>query len=235
MPTANATGNRPLASATGPTGRLPHLEVSGRKAHLGRRSGGAAPSQRLCPGGTSGVVSPSRPSQSRRGGPRRFLVIAGELFHDVVMPLQSPVEPADLLREQGVQVTAQRRAGVRVVSGQPRGTADSITEIGAISRRAACAALRIPADRGLIRRVQPAGSPARFEVRVGDNHHHVTCRVSGRMVDVDCAIGETPCPTTADDSGSRIDEAEVAYRDRCPDRPASSPTSAEGQSGDPPS
>ena len=72
-------------------------------------------------------------------------------------------------------------------------------------------------DKGLLRRIQPAGSPARYEDRVGDNHHHLICRACGRMVDVDCAVGDTPCLTAADDSGYEIDEAEVIYWGRCPD------------------
>jgi Fur family ferric uptake transcriptional regulator len=70
---------------------------------------------------------------------------------------------------------------------------------------------------GLVRRIQPAGSPARFEDRIGDNHHHLICRICGRVVDVDCATGATPCLTASDDMGYEIDEAEVAYWGRCPD------------------
>ncbi len=130
--------------------------------------------------------------------------------------------PADLLRKHGVQVTAQRLAVLRAVSVQPHGTAHDIAEvvraeIGVISRQAVYDALGILADKGLIRRIQPAGSPARYEDRVGDNHHHLICRTCGRMVDVDCAVGATPCLTAADDSGYEIDEAEVVYWGRCPD------------------
>ena len=130
--------------------------------------------------------------------------------------------PADLLREHGLQVTAQRLAVLRAVSARPHTTARDIaevvrSEIGAISRQAVYDALEILAERGLIRRIQPAGSPARYEDRVGDNHHHLICRVCGRMIDVDCAVGETPCLTAADGSGYEIDEAEVVYWGRCPD------------------
>ncbi len=72
-------------------------------------------------------------------------------------------------------------------------------------------------DKGLLRRIQPAGSPARYEDRVDDNHHHLICRVCGRAVDVDCAVGDTPCLVASDDSGYEIDEAEVIYWGRCPD------------------
>lgn len=89
-------------------------------------------------------------------------------------------------------------------------------DIGAISRQAVYDALGVLVDKGLLRRIQPAGSPARYEHRVSDNHHHLVCRTCGRMVDVDCAVGTTPCLTAADDSGYEIDEAEVIYWGRCP-------------------
>lgn len=134
--------------------------------------------------------------------------------------------PADLLREHGLQVTAQRIAVLRAVADHPHGTADELSEvvrdeIGSISRQTVYDALGVLADRGLIRRIQPAGSPARFEDRVGDNHHHLICRGCGGMVDVDCAVGDVPCLTAADDSGYVIDEAEVIFWGHCPDcRPA---------------
>lgn len=135
------------------------------------------------------------------------------------------MEPADttaLLRRYGVQVTAQRLAVLRAASDHPHSTADDIdkvvrAEIGAISRQAVYDALGTLTDKGLLRRIQPAGSPARYEDRVGDNHHHLICRTCGRMVDVDCAVGHTPCLTAADDSGYQIDEAEVVYWGRCPE------------------
>jgi Fe2+ or Zn2+ uptake regulation protein len=90
-------------------------------------------------------------------------------------------------------------------------------EIGAISMQSVYDALAVLADEGLIRRIQPAGSPARFEGRVNDNHHHLICRACGRMVDVDCAVGAAPCLTAADSRGYEIDEAEVVYWGRCPE------------------
>ena len=130
--------------------------------------------------------------------------------------------PADVLRRHGVKVTVQRLAVMRAVSGRPHVTADDVfeavgAEIGTISRQAVYDALGMLVDKGLIRRIQPAGSAARFEGRVGDNHHHLICRTCGRMVDVDCAVGDTPCLTAADDSGYEIDEAEVIYWGRCPE------------------
>jgi Fur family transcriptional regulator, stress-responsive regulator len=128
----------------------------------------------------------------------------------------------ELLRRHGLQVTAQRLAVLRAVSDGPHSTADDIytdvrAEIGAISRQAVYDALAALTDKGLLRRIQPARSPARFENRVGDNHHHLICRTCNRMVDVDCAVGDTPCLTAADDAGYEIDEAEVIYWGQCPE------------------
>lgn len=133
-----------------------------------------------------------------------------------------PDTPADLLREQGIQVTAQRLAVMRAVASHPHITADAVTEIaraeiGAISRQSVYDALGVLADSGLIRRIQPIGSPALYEDRVSDNHHHIVCRGCGSVVDVDCAVGAAPCLTAADAHGYEIDEAEVAYWGRCPE------------------
>jgi Fur family transcriptional regulator, stress-responsive regulator len=132
-----------------------------------------------------------------------------------------PAGSADLLRQHGLQVTAQRLAVLRAVAGRPHITADGAAgivraEIGAISRQSVYDALGVLVAEGIIRRIQPAGSPARFETRVGDNHHHVICRVCGRTADVDCAVGFAPCLTAIDDKGYEIDEAEVIYWGRCP-------------------
>ena len=140
---------------------------------------------------------------------------------------------AALLRRHGVQVTAQRLAVLRAVSDRPHSTADDIynvvmVEIGAISRQAVYDALAALTYKGLLRRIQPAGSPARYEDRVGDNHHHLICRTCSRMVDVDCAVGDTPCLTAADDSGYEVDEAEVIYWGRCPDCVAATSVSPSG-------
>jgi Fe2+ or Zn2+ uptake regulation protein len=127
-----------------------------------------------------------------------------------------------ILRRHGLQVTAQRRGVLRAVSARPHSTADDINkivraELGAVSRQAVYDALGILTDKGLLRRIQPARSPARYEDRVGDNHHHLICRACGRMVDVDCAVGYTPCLTAAEDAGYDVDEAEVIYWGRCPE------------------
>src|SRR5690242_6611878 len=121
-------------------------------------------------------------------------------------------DAAELLRQRGIQVTAQRLAVFRAVSAQPHISADSVAEtvraeIGAISLQSVYDALGVLVAEGLIRRIEPTGSPARFEDRVGDNHHHLICRICGRLVDVDCATGSAPCLTAAEDSGYEIDEA----------------------------
>jgi Fur family transcriptional regulator, stress-responsive regulator len=131
-------------------------------------------------------------------------------------------DPSDLLRGRGLRVTPQRLAVLRAVSDEPHVTADVVAgtvrgEIGSISLQAVYDALGALTENGLLRRIQPAGSPARYENRVGDNHHHLICRVCERTVDVDCAVGEAPCLTAADGAGYEIDEAEVIYWGRCPD------------------
>ena len=110
---------------------------------------------------------------------------------------------------------------MRAVSGRPHLTADEAseavrTELGAISLQSVYDALDMLVAEGLIRRIQPAGSSARFEDRVGDNHHHLICRSCRMMFDVDCAVGEVPCLTADDTHGFEVDEAEVIYWGRCP-------------------
>lgn len=127
-----------------------------------------------------------------------------------------------------MQVTAQRLAVLRAVSERPHGTAAEIdaavrAQIGAVSLQAVYDALGTLTDKGIVRRIQPAGSPARYEDRVGDNHHHLICRGCGRMVDAECAEGDTPCLTAPDDRGYQIEEAEVIYWGRCPECVAAHP------------
>ena len=129
---------------------------------------------------------------------------------------------ADLLRQHDVQVTVQRIAVLRAVSGQPHITADGVAEVvraelGVISKQAVYDALSILVERGLVRRIQPAGSPARYEDRVGDNHHHLVCRSCNHMVDIDCAVGFAPCLSPSESMGYEIDEAEVIYWGHCSD------------------
>ena len=142
-----------------------------------------------------------------------------------------------LLRRHGLRVTDKRLAVLQAVSEHPHATTDDIyqavrAQVGAISQQAVYDALASCTDKGLLRRIEPAGSPARYENRVGDNHHHLVCRTCNRMVDVECAVGATPCLTAADDAGYEIEEAEVVYWGRCPDcaatiSPASSTTNDE--------
>jgi Fur family ferric uptake transcriptional regulator len=130
-------------------------------------------------------------------------------------------DAATLLRERGVQVTAQRLAVLRAVAARPHITADAVagvvrSEIGAISMQSVYDSLALLVAEGLLRRIQPSGSAARFEDRVGDNHHHLICRSCGRVVDVDCVAGAAPCLTPPVGGGYEIDEAEVAFWGRCP-------------------
>jgi Fur family ferric uptake transcriptional regulator len=129
---------------------------------------------------------------------------------------------ADLLREHGLQVTAQRLAVLRAVAGRPHSTAENVAEavraeIGAISQQAVYDALGQLTEKGLIRRIHLGGSAALYERRVGDNHHHLVCRTCRKTVDVECAVGQSPCLTAAADSGFEIDEAEVVYWGTCPE------------------
>lgn len=118
-------------------------------------------------------------------------------------------------------MTAQRLAIMRSVSVRPHTTADEVADdvrsvIGSISRQAVYDSLSVLIDHDLIRRIQPAGAAARYEDRVGDNHHHLICRGCNDVFDVDCAVGDVPCLTAHDDHGFDIDEAEVVYWGHCP-------------------
>jgi Fe2+ or Zn2+ uptake regulation protein len=129
---------------------------------------------------------------------------------------------AEELRGVGLRVTAARVALLEAVrDGDHLGVealASGVRDrVGHISRQAVYEALHALTAAGLVRRIEPAGSPARFEGRVGDNHHHIVCRACGAVADVDCAVGETPCLTASDDAGFSIDEADVIYWGLCPD------------------
>ena len=135
------------------------------------------------------------------------------------------------LRENDLQVTAQRLAVLRAVAARPHATANALVddvrqEIGAISRQSVYDTLALLTDRSIIRRIQPAGSLARYEDRVGDNHHHLVCRGCDQLVDVDCAIGEVPCLVPVDSGDFVVDEAEVTYWGICPDCQAETASSA---------
>lgn len=128
---------------------------------------------------------------------------------------------ARTLREHGLHVTPQRLAVFDAVASHQHSTADAVIDqvrsnIGTISRQSVYDSLAALVDAGILRRIEPAGSPARYETRVGDNHHHVVCRNCGALADVDCSVGDTPCLTASNDQGFVIDEAEVVYWGRCP-------------------
>ena len=128
---------------------------------------------------------------------------------------------AEELRGVGLRVTAARVALLETVRGGDHLDVEAIAtgvrdRVGHISLQAVYEALHALTTAGLVRRIEPPGSPARFEGRVGDNHHHLVCRTCGVVVDVDCAVGHAPCLTAADDRGFSIDEAEVIYWGLCP-------------------
>ena len=128
---------------------------------------------------------------------------------------------AEELRGAGLRVTAARVALLEMVRGGDHLGVEALAarvrdRVGHVSVQAVYDALHALTAAGLIRRIEPAGSPARYEGRVGDNHHHVVCRSCGVMADVDCAVGQTPCLTASDDHGFSIDEAEVTYWGLCP-------------------
>ena len=135
------------------------------------------------------------------------------------MPPTQDVDP--LLRAAGLRVTAPRQAVLAAVHDHPH--ADTETILGAartvlpdVSTQAVYDVLRAFTKAGLVRRIEPAGSPARFETRVGDNHHHVVCRVCGATADVDCAVGAAPCLDPSNAQGFLIDESEVTHWGLCP-------------------
>jgi Fe2+ or Zn2+ uptake regulation protein len=125
------------------------------------------------------------------------------------------------LREAALRVTRPRVAALAAVYDNPHADTDSIlgivrAELGEVSHQTVYDVLRALTTAGLVRRIEPAGSVARYESRVGDNHHHVVCRSCGVIADVDCAVGDTPCLIASDDHGFVIDEAEVVYWGLCP-------------------
>jgi Fur family transcriptional regulator, stress-responsive regulator len=129
---------------------------------------------------------------------------------------------AEVLRGASLRVTAVRVALLETVQDGDHLGVEAITSgvrdrVGHVSLQAVYEALHALGAAGLVRRIEPAGSPARFERRVGDNHHHIVCRSCGAVADVDCAVGEAPCLTASEDHGYSIDEAEVIYWGLCPD------------------
>jgi Fur family transcriptional regulator, stress-responsive regulator len=130
-------------------------------------------------------------------------------------------DPTVALRDAGLRVTGPRVAVLTALQAHPHADTETLADaargvLGAVSTQAVYDVLRALAESGLVRRIEPAGSPARFELRVGDNHHHVVCRRCGAIADVDCAIGERPCLEPSEHHGFVIDEAEVVYWGLCP-------------------
>ncbi len=150
------------------------------------------------------------------------------------MPTASELEP--LLRGADLRVTRPRVAVLTAVYEHPHADTDAIInvvreELGDVSTQAVYDVLRVLTTAGLVRRIEPAGSVARYESRVADNHHHVVCRSCGAIADVDCAVGDTPCLTASHDHGYAIDEAEVVYWGQCPS--CSTEVSSSSQSANP--
>ena len=141
----------------------------------------------------------------------------------------TPAQHELSLREAGLRVTQQRVAVLDAVRRLPHADTDSLISAvragnGDISHQAVYDVLKVLTQAQLVRKIQPLGSVARYEARIGDNHHHVVCRSCGVIADVDCAVGETPCLTASDAGGFVIDEAEVIYWGRCATCFAAPPT-----------
>ncbi|MGV9801346.1 Fur family transcriptional regulator [Mycobacterium sp. NPDC003449] len=131
-------------------------------------------------------------------------------------------DPRALLRAAGLRVTAPRVAVLEALAAGPHSTADDVAgrvreTLGSVSTQAVYDVLRACVNAGLVRRIEPAGSSARYETRTGDNHHHLVCRVCGKVADVDCAVGETPCLEPTEVGGFTVDEAEVVFWGVCAD------------------
>jgi Fur family ferric uptake transcriptional regulator len=139
-----------------------------------------------------------------------------------------------MVREVGLRVTRPRLAVLGAVHDHPHADTDAIiawarADLGDVSHQAVYDVLRALTDAGLLRRIQPMGSVARYETRTGDNHHHIVCRSCGAIADVDCAVGAAPCLTAADEAGYAIDEAEVIYWGRCARCQSADTSSARGE------
>lgn len=136
--------------------------------------------------------------------------------------MPTTLESERMLRDAGLRVTRPRLAVLTAVQSHPHADTSSIVDavredLGEVSLQAVYDVLRALTEARLVRRIEPARSVARYELRVGDNHHHVVCRSCGAIADVDCATGATPCLTPSDDHCYAIDEAEVTYWGLCPD------------------
>jgi Fe2+ or Zn2+ uptake regulation protein len=140
----------------------------------------------------------------------------------ILTPVTTATDPEQVLRQAGLRVTRPRLAVLGQVQAHPHADTNAIIaatreDLGEVSVQAIYDVLRALTESGLLRRIEPAGSVARYETRVGDNHHHVICRSCGAIADVACAVGPAPCLEASEDHGYEIDEAEVIYWGRCPD------------------
>uniref|UniRef100_UPI003D8A0F98 Fur family transcriptional regulator n=1 Tax=Gordonia sp. B7-2 TaxID=3420932 RepID=UPI003D8A0F98 len=134
--------------------------------------------------------------------------------------MSEQMTPARQLRAAGLRVTAPRLTVLEVIAEHPHSTADFVAsavreKLGGVSTQTVYDVLRVCAERGLLRKIEPAQSPVRYETRTGDNHHHLVCRSCGAIVDVDCVIGTAPCLSPDDDHGFLVDEAEVTFWGLC--------------------
>ncbi|MGV9616566.1 Fur family transcriptional regulator [Nocardia xishanensis] len=130
-------------------------------------------------------------------------------------------DPCAWLRSAGLRVTAPRVAVLNAVAARPHSDADLVAAtvretLGSVSTQAVYDVLHACVRAGILRRIEPAGSPARYETRIGDNHHHLVCRNCGTVVDVDCVVGSAPCLEPLNDHGFVVDEAEVVFWGLCP-------------------
>ena len=137
------------------------------------------------------------------------------------MPKHAQPDPQTRLRQAGLRVTRPRMTVLTALTHQPHATVDTIAEevrgkLGTVSTQAIYDVLRAFTESGLVRKIEPAGSPARYEDRIGDNHHHLVCRSCDRVVDVDCVVGSPACLTPSDAHGFAVDEAEVVFWGICP-------------------
>lgn len=137
-----------------------------------------------------------------------------------VAPLRPPPSPAEVMRAAGLRVTESRTAVYESLAAHPHASVDELyaeiaPRVPTTSKQSVYNALGDFADAGLVRRIEPAGRPMLFELRVGDNHHHLVCNVCGAVADVDCAVGHAPCLTPSDTRGFTIDSAEVTYWGLC--------------------
>jgi len=134
--------------------------------------------------------------------------------------MSEQMAPARQLRAAGLRVTAPRLTALEIIAEHPHSTADFVAsavreKLGGVSTQTVYDVLRVCAERGLLRKIEPAQSPVRYETRTGDNHHHLVCRSCGAIVDVDCVIGTAPCLSPDDDHGFLVDEAEVTFWGLC--------------------